>query len=158
MASTSKISPPSSTPKPPTLKKSSSGSQSSKSQKSITGFFQKKPPGTPRENARLPSRNYDSTDPSNGKGQSVSVEKASRGSSSSLTPAPSSDSLEELETIETMAIKELPDDNVNGLPSPITPISGAASGDDLGSSLKMPLAFNSPSRKASQSLVTLRPC
>lgn len=156
MASTSKSSRPSSTPKPPTLNKSSSGSQSTKSQKSITGFFQKRPTGTPQANARLPSKNHHLTTPSNGREHSAFVEKAPRGSSSSLTPAPSSDSLEELETIATMAMTEDPDDMVNGLPSPITPVSGAASGDGLGSSLKMPLAFSSPSRKASQFLVSAK--
>lgn len=147
MASTSK------TPKPPTLNKSSSGSQSSKSQKSIIGFFQKRPIGTPQANASLPSKDHQSTTPSNGKEQSFSRKISS---SSSLTPAPSSDSLEELETIETMAVKEDLDDMVNGLPSPITPVSGAASGDGSGSSPNRPLAFDSPSRKASQSHVTER--
>lgn len=56
-----------------------------------------------------------------------------------------------------MAIKEDLDDMVNGLPSPITPVSDAAcdaaSGDGLGSSPKMSLAFNSPSRKVSKALV-----
>lgn len=153
MASTSRTPRPSSTtPKPPTLTKSLSGSQSSKSQKSITGFFQKRPTGTPQANARLPSKVHHSTTPSVSKEQSVPIEKAIRGSSSSLTPAPSSDSFEELETIETVATEEDLGDVVNGLPSPITPVSGAASGDGLRNSLKMTPAFSSPSRKASQSL------
>lgn len=157
MASTSNTPrPSSSTPKPPTLNKSLSGSQSSKSQKSITGFFQKRPTGTPQANARLPSRVHNSTTPSVTIEQSVPVEKAIRGSSSSLTPAPSSDSLEELETIETAAIEADLGDVLNGLPSPITPASGAASGDGLRNSLKMTPAFSSPSRKASQSLGTQR--
>lgn len=154
MASTSRPSRPLSTPKPPALKKSSSGSQSSKSQKSITGFFQKRPSGSPQANARLPSRDLHSTTASNRKEQSVSLKNAS---SSSLTPAPSSDSLEDLETIatlETMAMEDELDELINGLPSPITPVSGTASGDGLGSSLMKPLAFSSPSRKASQSLST----
>ncbi|MCJ1470515.1 DNA mismatch repair protein msh6 [Pseudocyphellaria aurata] len=140
MASTPRPSRPLSTQKPPTLKKSSSGSQSSKSQKSITGFFQKRPTGTPQANAVLPSRDLHSTTHSNGKEQSVSLKNAS---SSSLTPAPSSDSLEELETIATLQTMAMEDDLedeldelINGLPSPITPakkvINYAESGHEDG--------------------------
>lgn len=133
----------SSNPIPPLLKKSSSGSQSSKSQQSITGFFQTRPVDSPQANQRLPSRRQGLANSFNG---SVLAKEESRGSSSSLTPAPSSDALEELDLVETMEIAKILDIIDNGLPSPVTPAGGAVNGD-ASSSPNLPLGFSSPSRK-----------
>lgn len=81
------------------------------------------------------------------------MKKAVRGSSSSLTPAPSSDRLEELDTIEAVGMKIYSDGRKNGLPSPITPANAAISGDGPRSSINVSPAFNSPSRKVSWCLV-----
>lgn len=144
MASRSRTSEAASTPKPPSLIKSSSGLQSSKSQQSITGFFQKSTNEAPRAATKLISRKNSSSIPPNSEKSSWS-KKLSRGSSQSLTPAPSSDALEEL--LEEMEAKKDSRVQTNGLPSPITPMSGAISGSPPGSVATVTLNFNSPSRK-----------
>ncbi|KAL9034852.1 MAG: hypothetical protein Q9180_005179, partial [Flavoplaca navasiana] len=119
---------------PPSLKKSSS-SQSSKNQKSITGFFQKKPSSTAASQLGLLLLN-DTKLP-------LSSKPAARGPSSSLTPAPSSDPPEPVESPQTMPKKLNDVGSANGLPSPITPASASLNGNANASP-----QFNSPSRKA----------
>ena len=132
MAGTTRSTPPG---PPPTLKKSSSSSQSFKNQKSITGFFQKKPSSTSTsELGNLP--------PINGSKLPFSGKAATRGPSSSLTPAPSSDGPEEPQSYEKMPQQLNGTASANGLPSPITPASAVNDGEVHGSS-----HFNSPSRK-----------
>lgn len=125
-----------STPNPPSLKKSSSRSQLSKSQKSITGFFQKKSAETSQENSRL----------------SAPGKKLSRGSSSSLTPAPSSDTPEYPEEMEGLVIGKDADEKSTGLPSPITPLDGGKTAASR-NPVKLPFGFSSPSRKVSRMLI-----
>lgn len=125
-----------STPKPPPLKKSSSGSQSSKSQKSITGFFQKKSAETSQESPRLPAP----------------AKKLSRGSSLSLTPAPSSDAPEYPEEMEGLVIGNDAEEKSTGLPSPITPLDGGKTAASR-NPIKLPLGFSSPSRNVSKILI-----
>lgn len=132
MATISNTSRTPSTPKPPTLKKSSSGSQSSKSQKSITGFFQKKSAETSQENPRLPAP----------------IKKLSKSSSSSLTPAPSSDAPEYPEEMEGLVIGKDAREKSTGLPSPITPLDGGKTATSR-NSVKLPFGFSSPSRNVS---------
>lgn len=136
----------SSTPIPPSLKKSSS-SQSSKNQKSIVGFFQKKkvessPSNTPPalKNNNLPARSIN-TEKSN------SSKTLARDLSQSLTPAPSSDTIEEDSSEEKRESKEGLDIKDNGLPSPLTPLSDAAPGTLPVSTTKVTSNFDSPSRK-----------
>ncbi|KAL9625947.1 MAG: hypothetical protein Q9204_007708, partial [Flavoplaca sp. TL-2023a] len=124
---------------PPSLKKSSSSSQSSKNQKSITGFFQKKPSSTSASQLGLPLIN-DSKLP-------LSSKPAARGPSSSLTPAPSSDPVEPVESPQIMPKKLNDVGSANGLPSPITPASAGLNETANASSL-----FNSPSRKAKRAI------
>lgn len=131
MAAISNTSRTPSTPKPPSLKKSSSGSQSSKSQKSITGFFQKKTAETSQENPRLPA----------GK-------KSSKVSSSSLTPAPSSDAPEYPEEMDGLVTGTDAQEKSTGLPSPITPLDGGKTAASR-NPIKLPFGFSSPSRKVS---------
>ena len=136
-----------STPKanPPSLKKSTSGSQSSKDQKSILGFFQKKSGDGPRLPVITQPKVNGSTLPVNGPRRTALPKGSVRGSSSSLTPAPSSDALEEPDEQENIKVGEPPPGDVMGLPSPITPAVSAAGGvldeDDI-----LP-SFSSPSRK-----------
>ncbi|KAL9024700.1 MAG: hypothetical protein Q9196_006318 [Gyalolechia fulgens] len=120
---------------PPALKKSSSSGQSgNKNQKTIMGFFQKKPSdSSPREINGLP--------PVNG--------SVTRGPSSSLTPAPSSDALEEPDS----PLKAPNPKNIgfaNGLPSPVTPAGVAVAGQSTSANGLLP--FNSPSRKAKKAI------
>ncbi|KAL8773667.1 MAG: hypothetical protein Q9209_001433 [Squamulea sp. 1 TL-2023] len=120
----------------PTLRKSSS-TQSSKNQKSIVGFFQKKPSNTPKsELSSLP--------PINGSKPYPQGKTASRGPSSSLTPAPSSDGPEEPQSHQKMPIQLNGTTSANGLPSPVTPANTVLNNGEVNGSMH----FNSPSRKA----------
>ncbi|KAL8814089.1 MAG: hypothetical protein Q9223_006660, partial [Gallowayella weberi] len=119
----------------PSLKKSSS-SQSSKNQKSITGFFQKKSSNndtTPLDG--LPTINRSKL--------SALTKTATQGPRSSLTPAPSSDAIEEPQSDQQLPSRLNGIGAANSLPSPITPASGVETGSVNGLS-----QFNSPSRKA----------
>lgn len=141
MAGLAKIPKAASTPNPPSLRKSTSGSQSSKDQKSILGFFQKKSVEAPRLGSAAQSQ-------TNGPRKATLPKGTARGSSQSLTPAPSSDALEAPDDQENRQYTLASADNVIGLPSPITPAvsavgAAAFEGDDI------PSSFNSPSRKVS---------
>lgn len=139
MATISNASRTPSTPKPPPLKKSSSGSQSSKSQKSITGFFQKKSAENSQESPRLPAP----------------AKQLSKGSSSSLTPAPSSDAPEYPEEMEGLVIGKDAEEKSTGLPSPITPLDGGKIATSR-NPIKLPFGFSSPSRSVSRILIPER--
>ncbi|KAL8801615.1 MAG: hypothetical protein Q9182_004345 [Xanthomendoza sp. 2 TL-2023] len=120
---------------PPSLTKSSS-SQSSKNQKSITGFFQKKSSNNhPTASDGLPTIHASTL--------SVSTKTAMRGPRSSLTPAPSSDAVEEPQSHQQLPTCLNDVGAANGLPSPVTPASAVEIGSVNGLS-----HFNSPSRKA----------
>ena len=140
-----------STPKanPPTLKKSTSGSQSSKDQKSILGFFQKKSAEASKTPATAQPKINGSILPLNGSRRTTLPKGTVRGSSSSLTPAPSSDALEEPDEKENIKSEVSAPGDMIGLPSPVTPAVSARGGvldeDDV------PSSFNSPSRKVSVS-------
>ncbi|MCJ1319232.1 DNA mismatch repair protein msh6 [Xylographa vitiligo] len=127
---------------PATLKKSTSGSQSSKNQKSILGFFQKRPTG-----ALLPNINGASKTNPGPVAPALSskkklVQRSSTAVSQSLTPAPSSDAPEDEQ--EESVIADCNGRKLNGLPSPITPASDNNSLEDV-----VPYtSFTSPSRKA----------
>ena len=130
----SKISTPTQTSKPPSLKKSTSGSQSSMNQQSIASFFQKRAIEGQPAKPDLPRKIANIGKSANGVKESLSTKPAIR-SSSSLTPAPSSDAIRE-EDIRNEASEETnTGDFANGLPSPITPANGSSQN------------FNSPSRK-----------
>lgn len=136
--------PPNSSPAaPPSLQKSTS---SSKNQTSIAGFFRKKDSvastnGTPSITGRgLPVNNLSK---SNG------IKKTSFSSSQSLTPAPSSDAVDELgEEAEMRPVKKTGKHAFNGLPSPMTPAS-VVDATDPGQENIVPKGFYSPSRKVS---------
>lgn len=145
-----------STPNPPSLNKTSS-SQSSKNQKSIVGFFQKRSALTSPSSTQLASTNRDSPVSSVQSDKSNSVKKVARGLSQSLTPAPSSDALEEDSSDDRAETKEQSAEKDNGLPSPITPVSDAAAGNIPPSTIKVTLNYNSPSRKVSSFIIIILP-
>ncbi len=140
MAGSSKT--PNGTPAPPpSLKKSTS---SSKNQTSIAGFFKKasmqtSTNGTARPNSAIL--------PVNGLGRMNGAKNALRGSSQSLTPAPSSDGAEGLhdELVQPEPVGTNGKGPSNSLPSPITPTSAAAVEKQVDAGA--PKGFYSPSRK-----------
>lgn len=71
-----------------------------------------------------------------------------------MTPAPSSDAVEEDSSEDRAETKEQSVEKDNGLPSPITPISDAAAGN-IPSTVKVTLNFNSPSRKVSTFIIII---
>ena len=131
----------------PSLRKSASGSQSEQNQKSILGFFQKK--GTI---ARQEMKH--SAPKINGSGSSTQIlEKKTLVQrtpttlpSQTLTPAPSSDTLEAVDDIDEDDFNILNKmEGVIGLPSPTTLAANAA--NDAATISSELLTFNSPSRK-----------
>ena len=139
------------TPAPPSLKKSASGSQSSKNQTSIAGFFQRKASapavnGTPPTNGSvLPVRNS----------PSHKTKRSTEGSNQSLTPAPSSDAVEQEERDAPRPVVAKGHTKGNGLPSPITP-AGIVNGDSPVQGHTIPTGFYSPSRKVWESFLRWR--
>lgn len=131
MAGSSRI--PQAAPAPPSLKKSTSSSMSSKSQMSIAGFFQKKL--AEPSNISSPGSNG-STLPgaANIVLASKKIKKSTQGSDQSLTPAPSSDPVEHDDVTESRPVMKSGRSKPNGLPSPVTPAG-------------VPNGFYSPSRK-----------
>ena len=149
MAGPSKFSDSSPAAPPPTLKKSTSGSQSSKNQKSILGFFQKKATDSPQSLSRGTSKINRPSTQTDGVAKKILAKRPARGSSQSLTPAPSSDALEELDVQDEEAYKKGIMDKENGLPSPITPVPGLGGDGFPDIEPSSSLNFSSPSRKVS---------
>lgn len=149
MAGSSKISDSSPAAPPPTLKKSASGSQSSKNQKSILGFFQKRT----SDSSQPLSQGVLEADPlskqSNNVTKKTLAKRPARGSSQSLTPAPSSDALEELDVQDEGPHRRGMQSEEIGLPSPITPAPGLGGGGPQDLEPSSLLIFSSPSRKVS---------
>lgn len=135
-----------SSPNPPSLKKSSS-SQSSKSQKSIVGFFQPKRTTTSQSVTSSQVNAAPSIAASRRGDRTNSAKIIARGSSQSLTPAPSSDAINEPKSDEESRIQQESSTSRQELPSPITPLSGVVARSPLSRGSKMPLLLNSPSRK-----------
>ena len=147
MAGTSRISSASPANNPPSLKKSNSRSQSNMSQKSIASFFQKRGVESSAAKANVPSKLPNTSQAANGTKQRSLPFNAARGSSQSLTPAPSSDAIEEddMEDVFQELINET--NGADTLPSPITPASGALAEERPLTVNKSSVDFNSPSRK-----------
>ena len=147
MAGPSKFSDSSPAAPPPTLKKSMSGSQSSKNQKSILGFFQKRAADSPQPPIHGTSKLNGPSTQTDGVAKKILAKRPARGSSQSLTPAPSSDALEELDVQDEEAYKKEMLDKENGLPSPITPVPGLGGDGSPDIEPSSSLNFSSPSRK-----------
>ncbi|KAI9715476.1 MAG: hypothetical protein M1812_005952 [Candelaria pacifica] len=129
---------------PPTLKKSTSSTQSMKGQSSIQSFFSKRP-GAVGSASATPSRagpaNPNSIPHRNAKSA------VNRGSSQSLTPAPSSDALQPPSS-PSDGVKVKKEPRGYGLPSPITPANGDVPTEELGEEA----VYSSPSRKSKKAV------
>ncbi len=135
---------PNGTPAPPaSLKKSTS---SSKNQTSLAGFFKKS--SVPATNGA--PKLHSTTLPINGLARKNA---ANRGSSQSMTPAPSSDAVvpEDVKEEKDNEPVKFNGNASNGLPSPITP-AGAVNGGDFLEDDAVPKGFYSPSRKVRSSV------
>lgn len=124
---------------PPSLKKSTS-SQSAKNQSSIASFFQKKT-GTEPE---LPVNGF-------AKDSAAKSSPKASISTSSLTPAPSSDAPEYEEETPSGSTQRKP--IAIGLPSPVTP-AGDRVKHEQSNGLEAPKSFYSPSRKVDISILS----
>ena len=122
---------------PPSLKKSSS-SQTAKSQSSIANFFQKKTSHEPQ----LPINGF-------AKESTGKISSKASISTSSLTPAPSSDAPEYEQETGTERPEGKP--LAIGLPSPVTP-AGATIKHERSNGVGASKGFYSPSRKVEMSL------
>ena len=150
MAGSSKASRSSPATTPATLKKSTS----SQKQKSIIGFFQKR---TGEQTNDVSIKSEDSPTAIGSPKPKTLI--PARSSSQSLTPAPSSDAVEE-PVEHFLNVKSETADTVNGLPSPTSPaetqvdvsaVAAKANGASSGASSGASMTFNSPSRKVSPS-------
>ncbi|MCJ1471944.1 DNA mismatch repair protein msh6 [Lambiella insularis] len=121
------------TPQTPSLKQSTSSS--SKNQKSILGFFQKRPVEALQPNINGASKVNAASN------KKKLVQRSSIGVCQSLTPAPSSDAPEEEQDVIVTG-------KPNGLPSPITP---ASEENNIGQAAANETS-NSPSRKAKKAV------
>ena len=133
----------SATPLPPTLKKSTSSSQSTgKNQKSILGFFQKRTTDALQPTVNEASRPNALSTAQNGSGKKKLVQRSSVKTSQSLTPIPSSDGPADDPEEDRMEVDSV--SKSNGIRLPITPASARPAKAAPSSSV---VAFSSPSRK-----------
>ena len=126
---------------PPSLKKSTS---SSKNQTSIAGFFKK---ASMQPSANGTARPNSAILPVNGLSKMSGTKNSTRGSSQSLTPAPSSDAAQAPhdEIVQPESVEVNGKGPSNSLPSPVTPSSVAAVENQV--DVRAPKGFYSPSRK-----------
>jgi len=134
--------------KPPSTQKNMAPQSSAgKGQKTLLGFFNKK---TITSSANTLSGLPQSSPTPAPKSQPVNKATTPRGSSGSLTPAPSSDGPEP--PSPELSIKRKPlktgDNKENGLPSPITPTNGGTTDGNVKKEDQGDV-HNSPSRKVS---------
>jgi len=133
----------SSTAVPPTLKKSTSNSQSSgKNQKSILGFFQKRTTDALQPTVNEASRLNGPSTTQNGLGKKKLVQRSSVKTTQSLTPIASSDGPADDLDEDDMEVDSV--GKSNGIRLPITPASARPAKAVPSSSA---VTFSSPSRK-----------
>ncbi len=128
----------------PALKKSTSNTQNMKNQKTLFGFFQKTP-STASTTSSLPDRA--STVPRRKGG--LRNKSLSRTNSSQLTPAPSSDALDEDDTIPEQDVSKESSRSHKGLPSPVPSANGELVGQTVAEAEEL-TASATPSRKVSE--------
>ena len=128
----------------PALKKSTSNTQNMKNQKTLLGFFLKTPTSA-STTSPLPERLV--TDAK--KSSVLATKNFTRKSSSQITPAPSSDSLEEDANVLEQNVSKESSQSKEGLPSPVSPANGEPVGQTLADAEEL-TAFGTPSRKVSQ--------
>ena len=124
---------------PATLKKSTSGSQSSRGQMSIAGFFKRQ---ATLESNNAGNETSQATLLVNGNATKATTRKRSQ----DLTPAPSSDAIDQPDSPDPRLLAKSNKEVVIGLPSPITPagVTDVVKQEDV---RKLPFGFSSPSRK-----------
>ncbi len=128
----------------PALKKSTSNTQNMKNQKTLFGFFQKTP-HTASSTSSLPNRLA-----TNARKSSVLATKNfARSSSSQITPAPSSDALDEDDKVSEQNVSKECLRSKEGLPSPVSSANGESVGQTVADAEEL-TAFGTPSRKVSQ--------
>lgn len=125
----------------PALKKSTSSTQNMKNQKTLHGFFQKTPNAgsTP---SKLPERSSAASRTTG----SMKSKMLARTPSSQLTPAPSSDALEEQENMPKEASTKESLVPHKGLPSPISSTNDELEGQTNGATEEL-TTFGTPSRR-----------
>lgn len=128
----------------PVLKKSTSNTQNMKNQKTLLGFFQKTP-NSASTTSSLPDRLV--TDVK--KSSVLATKNFSRKSSSQITPAPSSDALDEDDNLSEQAVSKESSRSKEGLPSPVSSANGEPVRQTLADAEEL-TAFGTPSRKVSQ--------
>ena len=148
MAATAQTPKTSTASNPPSLKKSTSGSQSSMSQKSIASFFPKRSVEGQAAKVNVPTKLPNT--PLSANGMRNKPLKPARELSQSLTPAPSSDAVQEEDIKDEVLVNSARANGANGLPSPITPASGAVTEGSIPATNGSSLKFDSPSRKVRQ--------
>ena len=127
----------------PSLKKSTSGSQPEQNQKSILGFFHRKATPASQDAIRSASKVNGSSSSTQVPGQKTLVQKIPKRPNQTLTPAPSSDAMDDIDEEDFSILGKM--ESVIEPPSPITPTTNAAIGTSIVSSDLQ--TFNSPSRK-----------
>ena len=132
---------------PPSLKKSNSGSQSNMGQKSISSFFQKRAAEGSAAKVNVPSKLPSVFQSADGTNEQSLPFNLAKDSSQSLTPAPSSDAIEEEDTEDVFPVKVDQTSGAKMLPSPITPANGTLAEETLSAVKSSSANFNSPSRK-----------
>lgn len=128
----------------PALQKSTSNTQNMKNQKTLLGFFQKTP-NTASSTSSLPNRLVNDAR----KSSVLATKNFTRSSSSQITPAPSSDALDEHDNISEQNVSKEGSRSKEGLPSPISSANGEFFGQTVADAEEL-TAFGTPSRKVSQ--------
>lgn len=134
------------TPTPP-LKKSTSNTQNVKNQKTLLGFFQKTP-NTASSTSTLPERLPTVSRKIGG----LRDKGVSRSNSSQITPAPSSDALDEDDNIPEQDVSQESFRTKRGLPSPVPSANGELVGQTIADAGEL-TAFGTPSRKVRYQII-----
>lgn len=128
----------------PALKKSSSNTQNVKNQKTLLGFFQKTP-NTASSTSPLPDR----PSTASRKHGILQGRRVARTSSSQITPAPSSDAVDEDDNASREKTTKESCRPEEGLPSPVSSANGELVRQTTADAEEF-TAFGTPSRKVSQ--------
>ena len=135
----------------PSLKKSTSSSQSEQNQRSILGFFQKKGNPVRQESTNATSKANGSRSSTQVLEKTTLVQRTPTTPSQILTPVPSSDAIEAMDDVDEADFNILNKmEAVIGLPSPLTPAINAV--NHAPTPVSGTQMFSSPSRKVSNYL------
>ena len=127
----------------PALLRSTSNTQNLKNQKSLLGFFQKTP-----NTASSTSALADHLPKVFRKNSTLKYRDSAQTNSSQITPAPSSDALDEDDNIPQLNVTKESVSSRQGLPSPVSSANGELVGQTIADAEEL-TAFGTPSRKVS---------